>query len=90
MIHRFTGVLLNEKGYDKAAIEEKTPTGDEYYRAAGILIETGEIESVFPIIKKQLGQQACQIRLKSGDTYDVLDSIDRIQHLLMQERVIFN
>lgn len=90
MIHRFTGVLSNAKGMAKWRLEGTAPDDDEFNHLKPVLIETDEIESVFPRAEQQFGRDICQIRLKSGDNYDVTDSFERIEQIIKQSRVVFS
>lgn len=90
MIQKFTGVLLNQKGLDKYKYSEEHDYSDDCNRKTPVLIDTDEIESVFECIQPQFGVMPCQIRLKSGDNYNVLDSFERIEQLIKQSRVLFS
>lgn len=90
MIVKFTAMLLNQKGLDKYKMEDKVETADEYNRKAPCLIDTDQIESVFPCIEPSFGVMCCQIRLKSGDNYNVYESFERIEQIIKESRVVFN
>lgn len=74
----------------KWKLEDKVPDEDEFNHLKPVLIETDEIESVFPRADQQFGRDVCQIRLKSGDNYDVVDALESIEQKIKQSRVVFN
>jgi ERCC4-type nuclease len=82
MIKRFKAVLLNAKGLQKMLIEGIVDESDEFSQISTALIDTREIESAFTRSIKRMGKAVCQLRLKSGDTYDVIETLDEVESII--------